>query len=270
MQELAQKLTNLAQIALCQELETYPKPGLVSHVDNGSHSDMDYALFLRSIDVLGSYFHELVIAGINNASFDELKLWAIAAETRMLEATNGVNTHRGAIFIFGLLIPALSSLIARKLNFATLPATIIENYSAELSKHKPNPDSHGSKIRKQYQLLGIIDSALKGFPLIFTALEELSSYKQSYTNETYIRLKLFFYIMQHLDDTNLVHRGGIDGLKYAKIEAARLSKIECNKMQYDAALSLHHDFIRKNLSPGGSADVFAAVIFLDMVRQIWD
>ena len=270
MQELSEKLSNLAQLALCQELETYPKPGLVSHIDNGSHSDMDYALFLRSINALGSYFHELVMAGINNASFDKLKLLAIAAETRMLEATNTINTHRGAIFIFGLLIPGLSYLISRGLNSETLSATIIKNYSADLSTHKPNPASHGSKIREQYQLLSIIDSARKGFPLIFAALEELSSYKQSYTNETYIRLKLFFYIMQHLDDTNLVHRGGIDGLKYAKIEAVRLSKIECNKMQYDAALSLHHDFIRKNLSPGGSADVFAAVIFLDMVRQIWD
>lgn len=270
MQELAQKLVNLAQLALCQELETYPKPGLVSHIDNGSHSDMNYALFHTSIDVLGEYFHKLVIAGVNNASFDKLKSLAIAAETRMLKATNGINTHRGAIFIFGLLIPGVSYLISRGLSFEALSATIIENYSFDLSTHKPNPNSHGSKIRKQYQLEGIIDSALKGFPLIFTALEQLSSYKQLYTNEVHIRLKLFFYIMQHLDDTNLVHRGGIGGLKYAKIEAVRLSKIECNKMQYDAALSLHHDFIRKNLSPGGSADVFAAVIFLDMVRQIWD
>ncbi|TXI93755.1 MAG: triphosphoribosyl-dephospho-CoA synthase MdcB [Neisseriales bacterium] len=270
MQELAQQLSNLAKLALYQELETYPKPGLVSHIDNGSHTDMDHAIFLRSIDALGSYFHELVMAGINNVSFDELKLLAIAAETRMLKATNGINTHRGAIFIFGLLIPGLSYLISRGLDSETLSATIIKNYSADLSTHKPNPASHGSKIREQYQLEGIIDSAGKGFPLIFAALEELSSYMQLYTNETYIRLKLFFYIMQHLDDTNLVYRGGIDALKYAKIEAAQLSKIECNKMQYDAALSLHHDFIRKNLSPGGSADVFAAVVFLDMVRQIWD
>jgi triphosphoribosyl-dephospho-CoA synthetase len=37
----------------------------------------------------------------------------MACETDMLEATGGVNTHRGAIFAFGLLSAAAGRLVAR-------------------------------------------------------------------------------------------------------------------------------------------------------------
>ncbi len=39
----------LAEEALWQELELTPKPGLVDKNNNGSHRDMDHALFVRSI-----------------------------------------------------------------------------------------------------------------------------------------------------------------------------------------------------------------------------
>ena len=39
----------LAVACLDAEAETWPKPGLVSRVDPGSHADMDIATFRRSV-----------------------------------------------------------------------------------------------------------------------------------------------------------------------------------------------------------------------------
>ena len=55
--------------ALCLELEvaTYPKPGLVSHIDSGAHHDMDFGLLLRSAKTLTPFFAELAHAGAGGA-----------------------------------------------------------------------------------------------------------------------------------------------------------------------------------------------------------
>ncbi|MGN6389705.1 MAG: triphosphoribosyl-dephospho-CoA synthase, partial [Burkholderiaceae bacterium] len=92
---------------LHDELTLYPKPGLVSPVDNGSHHDMTAATFLRSLFALRHYFVAIAGAGQENAPFATLRRLGIAAEARMLKATGGVNTHRGAIFTLGLLAAAL-------------------------------------------------------------------------------------------------------------------------------------------------------------------
>ncbi len=42
-----------------------------------------------------------------------LRPLGMACENDMLQATNGVNTHRGAIFAFGLLSAAIGRLLAR-------------------------------------------------------------------------------------------------------------------------------------------------------------
>jgi len=95
-----------AVAALLGELETWPKPGLVSHIDSGSHGDMDAATFRASAAALASFFAELAVAGAAGGSMDVLRRIGLRAETAMLKATRGVNTHRGAIFGLGLLCAA--------------------------------------------------------------------------------------------------------------------------------------------------------------------
>src|SRR5688500_7492269 len=89
--------------ALYTELTLYPKPGLVSPIDSGAHDDMNMATFMRSLFALRSYFREIARAGSRHADFAELQSLGLAAEHRMIAATRGANTHRGAIFTLGLL-----------------------------------------------------------------------------------------------------------------------------------------------------------------------
>src|SRR6476646_4606403 len=103
---VAELIAREASRALSGELATWPKPGLVSPIDNGSHRDMDATMLRASIHVLHPFFAELTRAGRQRARMDRLRAIGLCAEAAMFEATGGVNTHRGAIFGLGLLCAA--------------------------------------------------------------------------------------------------------------------------------------------------------------------
>ena len=104
----ARIIRNAAVRALLAELVTYPKPGLVSLCDSGSHRDMDATTFIRSSLALRRYFEQAAAAGAAGATFAVLNRLGREAEARKLRATGGVNTHRGAVFNLGLLAAACS------------------------------------------------------------------------------------------------------------------------------------------------------------------
>jgi len=101
-----QAIGRAATLALHDELALAPKPGLVTFADPGSHADMDAYTFMRSLFALRRYFVRIAALGVQGAPFHELQQCGINAESRMMAATGGVNTHRGAIFMLGLLCAA--------------------------------------------------------------------------------------------------------------------------------------------------------------------
>src|ERR1700733_3514756 len=109
-------ITRCAANALTEELATYPKPGLVSFVDQGSHPDMDAVCFLISIAAIKTFFGEMAEAGADGCRLLDLQRIGISAEESMLNATGGRNTHRGAIYCLGLLAAAAGKQMADKDN----------------------------------------------------------------------------------------------------------------------------------------------------------
>jgi triphosphoribosyl-dephospho-CoA synthase len=101
-----QAIGRAATLALHDELALAPKPGLVTPTDTGSHTDMDARTFMRSLSALRGYFVRIAALGAEGAPFQDLQRCGIDAEARMLAATGGINTHRGAIFMLGLLCAA--------------------------------------------------------------------------------------------------------------------------------------------------------------------
>jgi triphosphoribosyl-dephospho-CoA synthetase len=118
---LAEMIAQKAAHALLQELAAWPKPGLVSHRDTGSHRDMDASMLQASIGVLQSFFADLARAGCEQADMDRLRAIGLKAEAAMLAATGGVNTHRGTIFGLGLLCAAAGA--TARLGFDATQAT---------------------------------------------------------------------------------------------------------------------------------------------------
>ncbi len=102
---------------LLVELETWPKPGLVSHVDTGSHSDMDAGTFRRSAAAIQPYFQALADAGAQGCGMGRLRVIGLEAEAAMFAATAGINTHRGVIFGLGLLCAAAGAASSGRTDF---------------------------------------------------------------------------------------------------------------------------------------------------------
>lgn len=262
-------LASIAKEALHNELLTYPKPGLVSMVDSGSHTDMDHTTYIASINSLDSYFTNITDASASNVPFLTLNQLGLDAEISMLKATNNINTHRGAIFILGILVAATSNAFSNKLPYNQISSTISNLWGKELLLHTANKESHGSLVRNKYKLANLIVDAAVGFPDIFLFVDEYEVLLTKYTSND-ARIILFLKIMQSLDDTNLVYRGGLDGLNYAKHAAGKIlsdaTSIEDLKSR---SVLLHKEFILRNLSPGGCADVLAAVLFLFSVKMLY-
>ena len=255
---------HLASMALQAELDTTPKPGLVDRNDNGAHSDMDHALMHRSIQALHPYFVRLAQIGFDNPQprHDEIQQVGIEAEQAMFKATGGVNTHKGALFSIGLAAVALGGMACS--NNAQLHS--LSNSIASLASLFPDTSgTHGSKAKANNKLKGALDNAREGYPQLFKAwlpfyLDRLAE------GDRYALHKTLLRIMCDLDDTNIVYRTSMETMQEVQAEARRMLEHIPETTHFEAALqAMNTDYIRRNISPGGSADMLSLVVFLSNV-----
>lgn len=261
----------LAIRSLYRELALAPKPGLVSPVDAGSHRDMDMRTFMRSLFSLRSYFATITNCGSEQTrpKFAALQQLGIVAERRMLAATGGINTHRGAIFNLGLLCAAAGVLHGegKTVTAEAACALVSSEWGNEIlsSACQVAPSSHGLQVAQRYGSGGARQEAAAGFP---TAREVgLPVYRATLSatgSDELAAIQTLFALIAHLDDTNLLWRGGLDGLHHAQAAAGGfLARGGVLSADWRAqAESIHADFVRRNLSPGGSADLLGVTLFL--------
>jgi triphosphoribosyl-dephospho-CoA synthase len=265
----AEPLGRLAALCLKLEVETFPKPGLVSHIDNGSHGDMDAELLCRSAETLSPFFRDLAIAGATGAGMDRLRAIGIAAERAMLEATYGVNTHRGAIFGLGLLCVAAGyrkALGIRK----PLGRLIAERWGEAILAGPVCLRSHGAVVTRRYGAGGARAEAACGFPSVYEiAVPALQAgRKLAPRDEEAIRIQACMTLIATVVDTNLLHRGGAEGLSFAQTSASAFlarGGVGCPDWR-ERAVDIHRAFVARNLSPGGSADLLAMAMFVDRLE----
>jgi triphosphoribosyl-dephospho-CoA synthase len=262
------RIGRLALQALHDELICYPKPGLVSRVDAGSHADMNATTFLRSILALRDYFPAIAAAGVAGAPLSRLRDLGLAAERRMLRSTNGINTHRGAIFSLGFLAAAAGWQRANADGCGTTLGETVRRRWGEAIAHSARdavPFSHGQRVARHYGTGGARAEAAAGFPHVFAVgLPVFEASLALHFDRERAAMQCFFSIMAQLNDTNLLHRRGIEGLRFAK-GAARAFLAEggvAHPHWRTRAGSLHREFIARGLSPGGSADLLAATLFV--------
>ncbi|KVC45872.1 triphosphoribosyl-dephospho-CoA synthase MdcB [Burkholderia diffusa] len=270
----AERIADLAERSLVLEIDTYPKPGLVSHVDTGSHADMDAATFARSAAVLRPYFAELADAGARDADMAVLRKIGLRAEHAMLAATGGVNTHRGAIFGLGLLCAAagrrtvsVSGTAARTM---TLGAFVAQRWGAEILGGPRLPDSHGERASRRYGVGGARREAADGFPTVYcVGLPALRRAQRRVPDDAEAaRVDACFALIAALDDTNLLHRGGQAGLDFARATARAFvarGGIRARDWRMRATAA-HRAFVARRLSPGGAADLLAMSVFVDALE----
>lgn len=267
-------IAHLATQALQAELDTTPKPGLVDKDNNGAHRDMDYALMQRSIDTLHPYFVKLALLGCADAlpTHTSIRDVGIEAERAMLSATNGVNTHKGALFSMGLAVVAA----AHEKNTDSLQTTI----KALAASFPDTNGTHGSKAKLLSKgttaIKGALDNAREGYEMLFA--EWLPFYiERRKEHDAHTLHKTLLRIMCDLDDTNVIYRTDLATAEEVKQEARALldsfSKAhtaEDKEKRIAAELLALKDmdkrYTARNISPGGAADILSLTIFIGSIQ----
>jgi len=249
-------IADLAEHALRLELDTTPKPGLVDRRDNGAHKDMDYALMSKSISALRPYLTRLAVESAKDIDPAKIKEIGIEAEKAMLKATGGVNTHKGALFCIGLSVAAASCLAC---STGAVEAYSFKELVSRVASEIPSArGTHGAEAKRSFKTVGALENARAAYPELFT---DWLPYYRSLEGDPFRCHKTLLHIMTTLDDTNILHRRGAEGLAHAEAEAARLLE----DFSESGLSSLNKDFIRENISPGGSADMLSLTIFIESI-----
>ena len=250
-------VAHLATDALRAELNTTPKPGLVDRNDNGAHKDMDLAVMNRSIDALQPYFVKLALLGSQGTmpETEAVRQIGLDAEKAMLNATGGVNTHRGALFSMGLATLAAARCMAQDGNIGEKQLRdLIMQVAAGFA---PTAGTHGNDAVNAHRVTGALDLAKAGYEQLFS--DWLPAYRAYLADDAASAChRLLLLIMSRLDDTNVIHRVGYEQAQQVKQEARAL----LDGYSVEGMAAMNRDFIARNVSPGGSADMVALTIFI--------
>lgn len=286
-------IAHLATQALQAELDTTPKPGLVDKDNNGAHRDMDYALMQRSINTLHPYFVQLARLGCADAlpTHTSIRDIGIEAERAMLSATNGVNTHKGALFSMGLAVVAAAheerkiaaneEQILKERNGGEEVLVSLQTTIKALAACFPDTSgTHGSKAKLLSKgttaIKGALDNAREGYEMLFA--EWLPFYiERRKEHDAYTLHKTLLRIMCDLDDTNVIYRTDLATAEEVKQEARALldsfSKAhtaEDKEKRIAAELLALKDmdkrYTARNISPGGAADMLSLTVFVGSVQ----
>lgn len=244
-------LSQLARSALAEEVLLTPKPGLVDRCSSGAHEDMNLALFLRSADALTPFFREMVQLGLRDAPLPQIRSRGMAAEETMFAATGGVNTHKGALYSFSLLLCAAGRCLRQG-------GDLFEKAAALAQALAPPEGTHGAAVRSRYGVGGVRAEALAGFP---TARRALTVLKESGA------LTALLWLMAHTEDSNLYYRGGAEGAAFVRTQAAAILAAPVPQ-RISLTLALDAALTARRLSPGGCADLLALALFLQALPPV--
>lgn len=267
-----------AWLALNQEFLTTPKPGLVDRNNTGSHKDMGLRHFFASANALRPYFARFAKGGFltrdadSKETFRRSRILGLEAEQAMYQATGGVNTHKGAIFTIGILCAAAGRLppaqwTPEKLckESAAMTAGVTTQDFAGISVQ--NAKTAGERIYTQYGIAGIRAEAEAGFPAVLnTGLPTLQEGLQKGLSLNDTGYATLLHLIAATDDTNLIHRSDRATQLQVKDQIADLIAVTPYPA-LDMIEQLDREFIDKNLSPGGSADLLAATYFLHFLTH---
>ncbi len=271
----ARRIGTLAMEALIQEVETTPKPGLVDLRNSGSHTDMDVYTFRKSALALAPYFAECVEIGIKgkalslSETFKQLRISGIAAENTMYAVTNGINTHKGAIYSMGVLLGAIGRSWTPDIPIKDIETIVTD--AAALVRESSTSDfvsakgaTHGERLFLEHGLKGIRGEVASGFPSVMNySLPTYKSMLKRGLSQNDAGVCALLNLISVVDDTNVYHRGGTDGARFAKSYATHLLEKEFNSKAIE---EMDDEFIKRNLSPGGAADLLAITYFLHMLQ----
>ena len=268
----------LALEAMLVEVSVTPKPGLVDRNNSGAHRDMCFFTFLKSAAGLHNAFDKFAQAGSESPSpssmFPVLRKIGLEAEHDMFSATGGINTHKGEIFSLGVLCGCAGYLsrLGQDLtpnNLLGLAgrvcAGLCESDFAETRKKPTHALTKGERIYLEHGITGIRGEAETGYPVVRNAgLPALTKYLAEGLNMNDALAFTLLHIMAVNYDTNIISR---HDLKTAKEVMRTAESLIAEGLTIEKLLKLDDEFISRNISPSGSADLLAVTYFIHSLTQ---
>ncbi len=262
-----------------EEVETTPKPGLVDLNNTGSHTDLTVELFYRSARAIKPTILRIAKLSLTWEEslprlFSAIRIIGVEGERQMFEATGGVNTHKGALFSLGLLVGA--SAYAWQHHQSMEPAHICSLVSMMtkttlqqelLALKQANPATHGEKLFCLKGQRGIRGEVMDGFPTLAAHVLPLFPSSRNPLS-LYDKLRILLSLMAHLQDTNILSRGGEKALQFIQ-ETSQILLLEQDPQTLQSRLlEFDQACIQQHLSSGGAADLLAASLFLHRMHAM--
>ena len=272
----ALKIGEAAALGMLFEAAASPSLGLVSPYSNGCHKDMDYFTFLRSTSSIAGIMPICAQIGIDYEKdlLPKLRAVGMYGEKNMFNSTKGVNTHKGALFLLGIISCAAGrclnlSIDINRQNMAKQCSIIADNI-VERELETINEDtninlSNGERIYKKYGIKGIRGEVQNGMPSVINiGLPMYEDAKQLNLSESDCLVNSLLGIMSCAEDTTVINRCGIKG--YIKMKEMAKKAIDLGAMKTcegkKFVQGMDRLFIDNNISPGGAADLLAATVMI--------
>ncbi|WP_352418864.1 triphosphoribosyl-dephospho-CoA synthase CitG [Proteiniborus sp.] len=273
-------ISQIAIKSMLLEVSATPKPGLVDRNNPGAHKDMDFNTFIESSVSQVYTFYNCASEGLKFEGKDNKELLkvirpiGIQGENKMFNATKGVNTHKGLIFSFGI-IAAAAGLQYKKTNKLKMDTDGICNFVKEIAEgivsreleHLNNQEAltYGEGLFKKYGIKGIRGEVELGFPTVRCySLPIFRELMKGAGNINDNLVHVLLHLMTITEDVNILGRHGIDELEYVKSTAKEILSLG-GMFTEKGRQKIHEidiEFIHRNISPGGSADLLAVTLML--------
>jgi len=270
------KIAANAARALIYEVAATPKPGLVDRVNSGSHKDMDFFTFVDSSSVLTAHFRRFAEKGMDYANaapqkvLQYLRYPGRLAEADMDTLTKGINCHKGIIFSMGVICTAIGMRYGQGKAFDSAAVLALSaEICAELMRDFDNiktPHSHGERLYVEYGISGIRGEASKGYPSVKNiGLPALKRYVQKGLSLNDAGVWTLLELLCVTQDSNILSRSDMATLQEVQGKVRNLLNSEQSSLT--DVEQLDREFVQKNISPGGCADLLALCYFLYFMEQ---
>ena len=271
--------------ALMEEVYTTPKPGLVDREDTGAHTDMDCQTFQKSTEAIAEDLAAMFEAGYSweadpETLFPLLRERGKKTEEKMFAATGGVNTHKGIIFTIGILAAAAGISLR---NYGKIESESVCRISLEMTKKELEQDlrklkqssgiTYGEKIYCHLGEKGVRGLAMTGYPILCElTVPHMKQYIANNRDKNQINVQILLEIIAELTDTNVISRTSEKEMRWLQTEAKAILKAggAFSENGLQKVRELNQICIRKNMSPGGAADLLAATIFLCRMETLME
>ncbi|MDF2674332.1 MAG: citG [Clostridiales bacterium] len=274
------KIGEAAILGMLYEVSASPSPGLVSPYSTGVHSDMDFFTFMRSSSSIAYAMYICAQIGMDYPIDDILRTIrsiGIDAEKNMFKATRGINTHRGFLFLGGLVCAAAGYCMQAsiELNRGNISSACLNICSGivdmELKKLNPTDKlSNGERLYMEHGLTGVRGEVEYGLPTVLEIglpMYEDALYYNLPTAEALCHSLMG--IMTRVEDTTVVNRCGLQGLIFMRrlaeiaVEIGGMKTVEGKEFIHD----LDRVFEENNISPGGAADLLAITVMIHELEK---